>query len=555
MISQSKPRLSMIELCARERARVLLDPGSFHELLDPFERMESPHLAPQGIVPQSDDGVTVARGTIDAKPAVVISVEGSFLGGGIGEVSGAKIAGALELALHDNEQGVRVRPVLLLDTGGVRLQEANFGLLAIAEICAAVAALRRYIPVVAVIPGMIGCFGGMSIVTGLCSHVIMTREGRLGLNGPEVIELEAGIQELDSTDRLLIWKTIGGARRYAEGLADCLVDDDAAAISDAVRSVYRNDGLGIPRCTRVYEYLQRLSAGVPSDTRNISGHNESDAKSEESQVSRGKIWFHALTENSLTQNDPDRLTGSVLCADVGTAGERIRYIAVVPDSSNPYPRVRNGEVGLVEGWTIARYVREAIEEDNNGIRRAIVLIVDVPGQAYGFAEELLGLHQACAAAVDAYASARMAGHTLVALLAGNAISGAFLAHGLQANLLLAFNDPQVNVQVMSKKSAARVTRRTIAELEAAAKEVPATAYDIRSFAKLGALDRLIDGLDFQTPGPADIRRVREEIAAALAKARRTGHDLRQRLSSAAAVSGRPASIRVRERLSQQWSLQ
>ncbi|MCC2684558.1 MAG: malonate decarboxylase subunit beta, partial [Paenibacillaceae bacterium] len=548
-------RLSMIELCARERARALLDPGSFRELLDPFERMESPHLAPQGIVPQSDDGVTVARGTIDAEPAVVISIEGSFLGGGIGEVSGAKIAGALELALRDNEQGVRVRPVLLLDTGGVRLQEANFGLLAIAEICAAVAALRRHIPVVAVIPGMIGCFGGMSIVTGLCSHVIMTREGRLGLNGPEVIELEAGIQELDSTDRLLIWKTIGGARRCAKGLADGLVDDDAAAISDAVRSVYRQDGGSVPRCTRAYEYLQRLSPGAPPDVRNVAIQNATDAKAEDVQLSRGKMWFHALTGNSLTQNDPDRLTDSVLCADVGTDGERVRYIAVVPDLSNPYPRARNGEVGLVEGWTIARYVKEAIEEDADGIRRAIVLIVDVPGQAYGFVEELLGLHQACAAAVDAYAAARIAGHPLVALLVGNAISGAFLAHGLQANLLLAFNDPQVNVQVMSKKSAARVTRRTIAELEAAAKEVPATAYDIRSFAKLGALDRLIDGIDFQTPGTADIRRVREEIAAALAKARRTGRDLRPRLSSAAAITGRPASIRVRERLSQQWTLQ
>ncbi|MCC2685922.1 MAG: hypothetical protein K0R75_2821, partial [Paenibacillaceae bacterium] len=40
MIPQRAPRLSMIELCARERARALLDPGSFRELLDPFERME-----------------------------------------------------------------------------------------------------------------------------------------------------------------------------------------------------------------------------------------------------------------------------------------------------------------------------------------------------------------------------------------------------------------------------------------------------------------------------------------------------------------------------------
>jgi malonate decarboxylase beta subunit len=553
MIQQPSSRLSLIELCGRERAKALLDPGSFRELLDPFERMESPHLAPQGIVPQSDDGVTVARGTIDAEPAVVISVEGSFLGGGIGEVSGAKIAGALELALRDNEQGARVRPVLLLDTGGVRLQEANFGLLAIAEICAAVAALRRYIPIVAVIPGMIGCFGGMSIVTGLCSHVIMTREGRLGLNGPEVIELEAGIEELDSTDRLLIWQTIGGAERCSEGLADRLVDDDAAAISEAVRSVYRQDEWASHRCAKTDEYLQRLIAAAPPHVRKIAGQKTAGAHSDETQLSRGRIWFQALASGVPIQTFPDRPSDSILCADVEADGELIRYIAIVPDRVNPYPRARNGELGLLEGWTIAHYVREAVETDRDEQRRAIVLIVDVPGQAYGCVEELHGLHQACAAAVDAYAAARMAGHPLVALLVGNAISGAFLAHGLQANVLLAFDDLQVNVQVMSKKSAARVTRRTIAELEAAAKEVPATAYDIHSFAKLGALDKLIDGIDFHSPGPADVHRVREELASALTKARHMGCDLRQRLNSPSALTGRQASIRVRERLSQQWN--
>jgi len=56
---------------------------------------------------------------------VALSIEGAFQGGSIGEVSGAKIAGALELALRDCEAGQPVWPILLLETGGVRLQEAN----------------------------------------------------------------------------------------------------------------------------------------------------------------------------------------------------------------------------------------------------------------------------------------------------------------------------------------------------------------------------------------------------------------------------------------------
>ena len=56
---------SFIELKARQRAHALLDEGSYRELLDPFEGVMSPWLGAQGIVPQSDDGMVVAKGTIN----------------------------------------------------------------------------------------------------------------------------------------------------------------------------------------------------------------------------------------------------------------------------------------------------------------------------------------------------------------------------------------------------------------------------------------------------------------------------------------------------------
>jgi malonate decarboxylase beta subunit len=254
-------RTRFTELSARERAAALLDPGTFRELIGPFERLESPHLEPQGIVPACDDGVVVARGDIDGEGAVVLAVEGLFQGGGIGEVSGAKIAGALELAFRDAESGRPVCPVLLLETGGIRLQEANLGLLAIAEIHAAIVALRSYVPVVGVIAGLVGCFGGMAIAAGLCSHVVMTREGRLGLNGPQVIEQEAGVAELDSEDRRLVWETIGGEQRVATGMADALVEDDVEAIARAVRAAFEAGASMEHRSAQVGSYEARL-AGI-----------------------------------------------------------------------------------------------------------------------------------------------------------------------------------------------------------------------------------------------------------------------------------------------------
>lgn len=257
-------RSSFIELTARERARKLLDPGTFRELLGPFDRLESPWLAMQNVVCQSDDGVVIARGTLGGEPAVIAAIEPAFQGGSIGEVSGTKIAAALELALGEFEAGRSIRPVILFETGGVRLQEANLGLAVIAEIHAAIVALRRHVPVVAVIGGMVGCFGGMSLAAALCSQLIMTRQARLGMNGPEVIEQEAGIEELDSRDRRLIWSMIGGEERVAVGLADTLVEDDTDQVRDAVLAAFARGVPASHRTEQVDAQLERLGRVDPA---------------------------------------------------------------------------------------------------------------------------------------------------------------------------------------------------------------------------------------------------------------------------------------------------
>ena len=255
---------SFIELKARERARTLLDDGSYRELLDPFEGIISPWLGPQGIVPQADDGMVVAKGTINGQPAVVIAIEGTFQGGSMGEVSGAKMAAALELAAEDNRNGIPTQAVLCLETGGVRLQEANLGLAAIADIHAAIVDLRRYTPVIGIVAGTVGCFGGMSIAAALCSYLIVTREARLGLNGPQVIEQEAGIDEYDSRDRPFIWSMTGGEVRYQSGLVDALVGDGVNAVKGAMNDFIAK---GLPEKHRTDNYQWYLDRLTQFDTR------------------------------------------------------------------------------------------------------------------------------------------------------------------------------------------------------------------------------------------------------------------------------------------------
>ena len=253
-------RRSFIELDGRARAQSLLDEGTVKELVGPFDRIESPWLPMQNVVPQSDDGCIVMKGRIAGNPAVVISLEGAFQGGSIGEVSGAKMTAALDLATRDSSAGMPTAAVLLLETGGVRLQEANLGLAAIAEVIASILSLRQHAPVITVVAGTVGCFGGMSLAAGVSSYVVMTREARLGLNGPEVIEQESGIEEFDASDRALIWAVHGGEQRVGMGLADALVEDSIDEIASAVRRYVLAGKPAQHRSEQVRLYRERIAA-------------------------------------------------------------------------------------------------------------------------------------------------------------------------------------------------------------------------------------------------------------------------------------------------------
>jgi malonate decarboxylase beta subunit len=264
-------RNSYIELIARERARRLLDDDTFHELLGPFDRVSSIWLSQQGIVPQSDDGVVVAQGKIEGQESVIIAIEGKFQGGSIGEVSGSKILCALQLTRKDYERGVPRIPVLLLETGGVRLQEANLGLELISEIHAEILALRTLIPVIGVIAGAIGCFGGMSIAAALCSYILITPQGRYGLNGPEVIEQEAGYDEIDASDRQMVWSLIGGSQRANSAVADSLLVDDMEVVRQGIVACMQK---GLPMHHRTDLVSRFLSLLENPEVQNMSSPEE-----------------------------------------------------------------------------------------------------------------------------------------------------------------------------------------------------------------------------------------------------------------------------------------
>lgn len=226
--------LSWYEATARQRVVALTDPGSFREFLPPTERRMSPHLPLFDLPRAFDDGIVVGSARLDGEPVLIAAQEGRFMGGAFGEVHGAKLVGLLRAALELKPKAV----LILFDTGGVRLQEANAGETAIAETMRAIVDVRAAgIPVVGLIGGRAGCYGGGGLIAGTCSRLAVSESGRISVSGPEVIETNKGAEEFDSRDRALVWRTMGGKHRRLIGGADAFCADTVSAFREAARDL------------------------------------------------------------------------------------------------------------------------------------------------------------------------------------------------------------------------------------------------------------------------------------------------------------------------------
>lgn len=238
---------SFYESTARQRAVNLADPGTFTELLSPIDKMTSPHLPVLGEAVSFDDGVVTGVGKIGKRPVFIISQEGRFIGGAVGEVHGAKMVAAFRLALQSYDKIKAKYPedfedrapavVISFETGGVRLHEANAGLLAHAEVMEQIQHCRGKVPVIGLVGSKVGCFGGMGFVSVATDLVIMSALGRIGLTGPEVIEEAMGKKEFDASDRGLIYRITGGKHKYIMRDAAYLVEDTIGAFRNQIIEV------------------------------------------------------------------------------------------------------------------------------------------------------------------------------------------------------------------------------------------------------------------------------------------------------------------------------
>ena len=252
---------SFLNSTARIRVIGRVDEGSFTELAGPQDKITSPHLPALNEAVAFDDGVVTGVGLVKDRPIFVISQEGRFIGGAVGEVHGAKMVGIFRLALaaydrakqNHPEDLERYRPAIVIsfETGGVRLHEANAGLLAHAEIMDLIQDTKGKLPVISIIGSKVGCFGGMGFVAAATDVIVMSPQGRLGLTGPEVIEQEMGREEFDASDKSLISRTTGGKHKYI--MRDCnrLVEDRVGAFRECLCALLEEPYDTLCGCRRI----------------------------------------------------------------------------------------------------------------------------------------------------------------------------------------------------------------------------------------------------------------------------------------------------------------
>lgn len=192
---------------ASERVNALLDENSFVEVgALVTARATNFNLTP---AKTPSDGVVTGYGTIDGNLVFVYSQDASVLGGSIGEMHAKKICDLYDLAIKTGA------PIIgLLDSTGIRLQEATDALNAFGTIYAKQAQASGVIPQIAGVFG--NCGGGLALVAGMSDFTFMCDGAKLFVNSPNALPKNSE----DKKD------TSAGAFKSAAGCVDLVATED-----------------------------------------------------------------------------------------------------------------------------------------------------------------------------------------------------------------------------------------------------------------------------------------------------------------------------------------
>ena len=163
---------------ASQRIASLLDENSFVEIGAKVTARATDFNVNANDTPS--DGVVTGYGVIDGNLVYVYSQDSSVMGGSIGEMHAKKIVNLYDMAL---KMGAPV--IGLIDSTGLRLEEATDALNAFGELYASSALASGVIPQISAVFG--SCGGGLALVPALSDFVFMEKSAKMFVNSPDGI--------------------------------------------------------------------------------------------------------------------------------------------------------------------------------------------------------------------------------------------------------------------------------------------------------------------------------------------------------------------------------
>lgn len=442
---------------AGNRINSLLDEKSFVEIGSAVTaRATDFNLNPEAT---PSDGVITGYGTIDGNRVYVYSQDASVLGGSIGEMHAKKICNIYDLAMKTGT------PVIgLIDSTGVRLQEATDALNALGEIYFKTAMAKGVVPQITAVFG--NCGGGLALVPAMTDFVFMeAKDAKLFVNAPDTLDGNY-TAKCDTSSAKFQSEECGNVDFVGD--TDSILAQIRALVSMLPQN---NDDVAI---TDSQDDLNRI---VP-DITGAAGDTS------------------ILLSNIADENDFLEV-GAAYAKDMVTGFIRLDGVTVgcVANRSEVI-----GEDGKVAEKFDSLMSHEGAEKaadfvyfcDSFGI--PILTVTNVKGfKATKCSEKHIA--KAVASLTEAFANCDVA---RVNLIVGKAFGSAYVAmnsRGIGADLVFAWPDAEIGT--MDAKFAAKVMYdgKSADEIDAAAKEYAALQNSAASAARRGYVDEIIEPQD------------------------------------------------------------
>ncbi len=165
---------------ASQRINALLDENSFVEIGGLVTARATDFNLKQTETPS--DGVVTGYGVIDGSLVYVYSQDASVLNGSVGEMHAKKIVNLYDLAM---KMGAPV--IGLIDSAGLRLQEATDALNGFGEIYKSQVMASGVIPQITAVFG--NCGGGLALIPAMTDFAFMEeKKAKLFVNSPNALE-------------------------------------------------------------------------------------------------------------------------------------------------------------------------------------------------------------------------------------------------------------------------------------------------------------------------------------------------------------------------------